>query len=227
MVKTKTSLNPVQLNADKQTPYLDIDSEKDPKTDAEIIKGKGVVIIDPQGGGVIGSNFPLRVELASDTSGSLLRPYVYSLNVEASNTVSGLAVIAAQYYHNLSTNALERVRTPTIWKSALIVNAGATVIWAAVAGKKHRVMGWRVTLVNGTTAAAASLCTLLDAAAATGIGVQVCGAALGAVATSSMIANESWQNGYLSAAVNTDWNINLSTALAVAGIFVQVWGTEE
>ena len=68
---------------------------------------------------------------------------------------------------------------------------------------------------------------MLDVAADTGIGVQICGAAMGAVGTSSIIVNETYMNGYLMAATNTAININLSSVLAVAGVFVQVWGTEE
>lgn len=148
-------------------------------------------------------------------------------SINALGATYGMFVASTQLLFNPATSLAEPARTPTIWKSALILNAGSTIIWAAVAGKKHRIMGWRATLVNGTTAAAASLMRLLDAAAATGIACQICGAAMAAVGTSSIIANESWQNGYLSAAVNTDWNIDLSTALAVAGVFVQIWGTEE
>lgn len=121
----------------------------------------------------------------------------------------------------------ETVRTPTVWKSALIVNNGSTPIWTSGVGKKARLMGIRATLINGTTAAAACLLKVLDVAADTGIGVQICGAALGAVGTSSIIVNETYLNGYLMAATNTAININLSSALAVAGVFVQVWGTEE
>jgi len=224
MVKTKTSLNPTQLNVANQTPYLDIDSEHDKTTDADTLKGKAVVIVDPQGGGVYGSTFPQRVHIMGQTGGSMEGSDLYfqgGAGNLALNTNANIRVI------NIATASDETVRTPTIWKSALVVNAGATIIWAAVANKKHRIMGLRITLVSGTTAAAASLLTLLDAAAATGIGLQVCGAALGAVVANVLLVNESYINGILSAAVNTDWNINLSTALAVAGVFVQVWGTEE
>ena len=227
MVKTKTSLNPTQLNAANQTPYLDIDSKQDVDVkDAECLQGKAVIIVDPQGGGTYGAANPLNITVADPTTPTQKAAVQFG---GANNfpISQGLSVNSVLYLYNFATFVYEATRTPTIWKSGLFTAAGSTVIWAAVAGKKHRIMGWRVTLVNGTTAAAASLLTLLDAAAATGIGVQICGAAMGAVATSSIIVNESYMNGYLSAAVNTDWNINLSTALAVAGVFVQVWGTEE
>lgn len=130
------------------------------------------------------------------------------------------------YYNSVSV-LTETQRTPTLWKSALISANGSTAIWTSAAGKKARLMGIRATLVNGTTAAAACLLKVLDVAADTGIGVQICGAAMGAVGTSSIIVNENYGNGYLMAATNTAININLSSVLAVAGVFVQVWGTEE
>jgi hypothetical protein len=139
----------------------------------------------------------------------------------------GLSTLSAMYYWNATSSAFEKVRTPVIWKSALISANGSTAIWTSGVGKKARLMGIRMTLVNGTTAAAACLLKVLDVAADTGIGVQICGAALGAVGTSSIIVNENYGNGYLMAATNTAININLSSALAVAGVFVQVWGTEE
>ena len=232
MVKTKTSINPVQLNVVNQTPYLDIASSPDVENkDAEKIDAKGVVLFDPQGGGVFGSTNPINIKISDPTTPTLMANVVfhYATLVAGARTVSGnmIDVFSTQAYFDPANAYFDAARTPTIWKSALVVNAGATVIWAAVAGKKHRIMGIRISLVSGTTAAAASLLTLLDAAAATGIGVQVCGAALAASPTTVLLVNETYMNGLLSAAVNTDWNINLSAALAVAGVFVQVWGTEE
>ena len=138
-----------------------------------------------------------------------------------------LPVAAEMMLYAPALNRVEPKRTPSVWKSALISGAGSTAIWTSGVGAKWRLMGMQATLVNGTTAAAASLLKILDVAADTGIGVQICGAALGAVGTSSIIFNASWENGILAAATNTALNVNLSSALAVAGVFVQVWGTEE
>ena len=227
MVKTKTSINPTQLNVVNQTPYLDIASSPDVENkDADKIDAKGVVVFDPQGGAVYGGSNPFKIQVANSVGTGVTNT---ALVADGAIGVGNLAllVLAPNFVYDASTSGFNAVRTPTIWKSVLCVNAGATVIWAAVAGKKHRIMGLRISLVSGTTAAAASLLTLLDAAAATGIGVQVCGAALAASPTTVLLVNETYMNGFLSAAVNTDWNINLSSALAVAGVFVQVWGTEE
>jgi hypothetical protein len=228
MVKTKTPINQASLNPVGQTPYLDIESSPDIENpQADKINAKGVVLFDPVAGTAIGSTTPMVVQIADgSTPGTIASVIAISPNTNVTAN-KNLYVGASQLWANVATSFFEPARTPTIWKSALISANGSTVIWAAVAGKKHRIMGWRATLVNGTTAAAASLMRLLDAAAATGIACQICGAAMGAVATSSIIANESWQNGFLSAAVNTDWNVDLSSVLAVAGVFVEVWGTEE
>ena len=56
MVKTKTALDQTALNANNQTPYLDIDSEKDTESDAQILKAKAVVIIDPLTGKALGAS---------------------------------------------------------------------------------------------------------------------------------------------------------------------------
>ena len=56
MVKTKTSLDPTQLNVVNQTPYMDIDSEKDATTDAQILKAKAVILIDPLTGRALGAS---------------------------------------------------------------------------------------------------------------------------------------------------------------------------
>lgn len=131
------------------------------------------------------------------------------------------------YYDSSKVNYAGLVRTPNVWKNLLVSANGSTPIWTSAAGKKARLMGWRATIVSGTTAAASCLLKILDVAADTGIGVQICGAALGAVPNSTIIANETFMNGYLMAATNTAINVNLSSVLGVAGVHVQVWGTEE
>lgn len=158
-----------------------------------------------------------------------------TLTTNTLTTISGyvglssflLPIFSVQALYDPSVNRAYATRTPTKWFNALILNNGSTAIWTSAVGKKARLMGIRITLVNGTTAAAACLLKVLDVAADTGIGVQICGAAMAAVGTSSIIVNETYMNGYLMAATNTAININLSSVLAVAGVHVQVWGTEE
>jgi hypothetical protein len=169
---------------------------------------------------------PCNVRSTSDGTNTLSYPYkngdqmvTAAIYVQPTDSV--------QYYADVSTNKQDAVRTPVVFKNALISANGSTVIWTAGVGKKWRLMGWRATMVSGTTAAGACLLKLLDVAADTGVGVQICGAALAAVPTSTIIANETYMNGFVAAATNTALNINLSSVLAVAGVHVQVWGTEE
>ena len=177
-------------------------------------------------GKAFGSTNPLTTIIVDPTTPTMQAKVSQQL-ADAFGFVNMLNVQAVLQYYNPSITSPEKVRTPTVWKSALISANGSTAIWTSAVGKKWRLMGMQITLVNGTTAAAASLLKMLDVAADTGIGVQICGAALGAVGTSSIIFNASWQNGVLAAATNTALNVNLSSVLAVAGVFVQVWGTEE
>jgi hypothetical protein len=226
-VKTKTALDATSLNVVEQTPYLDIESKPDkanPQADA--LQAKAVVLIDPSTGKSYGAATPLRIIITDAVSplnnaAEISYPRLDGVSPYALNTIN------FQYLYNLTSASWDRARTPNVWKSALISANGSTAIWTSAVGKKWRLMGMMATLVNATTAAAASLLKMLDAAADTGIGVQICGAALGAVPTSTIIFNASWQNGYLAAATNTALNVNLSSVLAVAGVFVQVWGTEE
>jgi hypothetical protein len=88
-------------------------------------------------------------------------------------------------------------------------------------------MGVQIILGQGTTAAAGCKVSLLDVAADTGIGVTVCTGALAAVPNSIKLLDLQIGNGILAAATNTALNVNLSSAMAVNGVSVQVYGTEE
>jgi hypothetical protein len=188
----------------------------------------GVINVDPTTNPIkaFGATNPMPIVIADGTTPATKA----SIQPIGDINTTGKTVLftgGLMYYFSPDFSYAVMARTPTVWKSALISANGSTAIWTSAAGKKARLMGFRATLINGTTAAAACLLRILDVAADTGIGVQVCGAALGAVATSAIIANESYMNGKLMAATNTAINIDLSSALAVAGVFVQVWGTEE
>jgi hypothetical protein len=138
----------------------------------------------------------------------------------------GLDVNAIQYLLTPGTSN-EALRTPTLFKTtALITAAGDTVVWSATAAKKHRIMGYNIELAAGTTAVAGSVLTLVDDA--TTISTHpICGAAL-AASPNVVLANVVYPgNGYLQAAVNKDIKINLSTVLAVGGVSINIYGTEE
>lgn len=54
-VKTKTALSQAELNTVKQTPYLELKSRVEQNTNAEILEGRAVVIIDPLTGKALGA----------------------------------------------------------------------------------------------------------------------------------------------------------------------------
>lgn len=227
MVKTKTALDQTSGNFANQTPILEIESEKDEALDQQRLKGKAVVIIDPSSGTTVGNAAPLHIQIADSVTPSLVA-FVQSANQDL--TAPGLASLytaALAFYYNNLLNQFERVRTPTVFKNAVILNNGSTAIWTSGVGKKWRLMGICITLMQGTTAAAASKLSVLDVAADTGIGVTICSAAMTAVLNATVVLNISLGNGILAAATNTALNINLSSALAICGANVQVWGTEE
>lgn len=208
------------LNAVGAFPYIIMDAHGKPRIFLNVLE-------DPVTGMAFGTTNPLHIQIADATTVGNVAG-VNFINPSANGTLgSTYCLMVANYPYLYNGINMSLTRTPNTWKSALITAAGSTPIWTSGVGKTARLLGIRITLVNGTTAAAASLLKVLDVAADTGIGVQICGAAMGAVGTSSIIVNESYQNGYLMAATNTAININLSSVLAVAGVFVQVWGTEE
>lgn len=141
---------------------------------------------------------------------------------------TGLLVGAAQYVTNMLTPILEALRTPSKFVTlGLTTAAGDTVAWPLNATKKIRIMGYEIRLAAGTTAAAACTLTVKDNATVL-FTHAITGAALAASPVGVVIAQINLPaNGYLCAAVNTPVNVNLSSALAVGGVTVNMWGVEE
>jgi hypothetical protein len=140
---------------------------------------------------------------------------------------NGLQVAAQMMFQNVTGGYNEVERTPNTFKNVLAVNAGSTAVWTAGVGKRWRLMGLVITLGQGTTAAAGVKVSLFDVAADTGIGVTVSSGALAAAPNEAIILSMDIKNGLMAAATNTALNVNLSSAMAVNGVSVQVWGTEE
>ena len=95
MVKTKTSIDQTSLNASNQTPYLDIDSEKDELSEAQILKGKAVVMIDPLTGKALGaSDFFLKQQ--ADATSTIATPVsdVYTTILDTTLNARILCMIA-------------------------------------------------------------------------------------------------------------------------------------
>jgi len=210
MVKTKTPLDQTSLNPDTQTAYLALAAVPDPALEAHplTLTGQAVVLVDP-------------------LSGKALNFTVQSTGAGQFPTASSLVVLASSYVYDPRVVAWVQVRTPTIYKNVVAVNAGSTAVWTPGVGIRWRLMGFCITIMQGTTAAAGVDVSLLDVASDFGIGVVVCTAAMLATPGAAIILRGTIGNGKVAAATNTALNVNLSTALAVGGVSVQVWGTEE
>jgi hypothetical protein len=137
----------------------------------------------------------------------------------------GLTVNAAQML--LNGLNLEPQRTPTTWKAVRnITAAGTTDVWTPVAGKKFRLMGGIITLSKDAAAAALEYISLQDQAA-TFFYADISSAALVATGNVIVIPFSFPANGYLSAAINNVFRVNLQVALTAGTLAISVWGTEE
>lgn len=128
----------------------------------------------------------------------------------------------------------DRLRTPNVFKGNTFTAAGNNALWTPAAGKKFRLMKFRMVYLGNSAQAAAGALTALfyDGAA------QIAGTAIGessfvpaaALNTSGALFASQWVdlgNGILSSAANNVLNVNLSTAFTAGGLVVQVAGTEE
>jgi hypothetical protein len=181
-----------------------------------------VVLVDPTQNPALIGNCGMYINAQDGT-----HPAETGIPGVGSSAGYGLRVLSYNYVWDASINSSFALRTPTVFKTtALITAAGDTVVWAATAGKKHRIMGYNIELAAGTTAAAGSVLTLVDDATTVSTH-PICGAAL-AASPNVVLANVVYPgNGYLQAAVNKDIKINLSTVLAVGGVSINIYGTEE
>lgn len=130
-------------------------------------------------------------------------------------------------YNNV-TNENEKQLTPTMMVSLGPVTAvGPTAVWTPATGKRFRMMGYQIVLAAGTTAAAGSTLTLSDDATDI-VRIAICGAAMAAPGVPVVLASVNLPgNGYLSTTADNALNLALSTALAVGGVCVNVFGVEE
>jgi hypothetical protein len=141
---------------------------------------------------------------------------------------SGFMQANVCYLYNGST--WDRPRTPNIFKQATATASGSTALWTPTAGKKFRLMRFRVQ-VTGLAKAASSadlVITLLDSASDIGVGQVV--TIPTTAGTTGNILDSAWidlGNGRLSALANNVLNINLSFALIGGLVNVTCCGTEE
>lgn len=179
-------------------------------SDGQHLKGRFVIGYDPV------NNQPSLRTIISDAQNVIYGAHITTGNSDLSMAGALLYVASLNMYVNLTSQLMERVRTPTTFKAGSGASNGDNTIWTPTAGKKFRIMG--LFLSNGT--ANAQTIQIKDNTAGTVIFAVVLPATVG--------ANVNWavglQNGYLSTAANNVVDMNISSANAV---YYSVWGTEE
>lgn len=146
---------------------------------------------------------------------------------------AGLVVFPSFYGGGTQGNGLQR--TPTIFKTASATASGNTAVWTPAAGKKFRLMRFKVQLTANATLAAAAVLTVSFQDSATGLAFthdfyvgQVALTAATALFTPG--EDSGWidlGNGFASALANNVLNVNLSATLTSGNIRVIACGTEE
>lgn len=123
---------------------------------------------------------------------------------------------------------LEAQRTPIRFIPSVTIDAaGDNIVWDPAAGTRFRLMGGILSLTSDITTAAQLIMTILDAAAPILRFWISEGAIAAAPGHPTIIPFTLPNNGYLSAAINQNLILNLTTALTVGSCGLNVYGTEE
>lgn len=137
--------------------------------------------------------------------------------------------LASGGYH-FDGSLMQRVRTPSIAKTASVTAAGNTTIWTPASGKKFRLMRLMVMVTSNaiTGAGAIEVITFFDDTTDLGIGLSVYVPAA-ATATIALLTTPwlDFGNGMLSTAPDNVLRMNLGTALTGGVCRVTCVGTEE
>jgi hypothetical protein len=166
-----------------------------------------------------------QVQLTDGTTNmQVIAGYGPGSGLGASNSIPVASLMTVA---NSSVPGWRPLQTPTVWRTlGLTTAAGATIIWPAVATKKHYIQGITIDIAAGTTAAAACVLTIVDNAT-TIYSCTISGGALAASAGRNLINVQFPSNGYPQIAANTDISINLSSVLAAGGVTANMWGWED
>ena len=205
-------------------PSIELDANGKPLT-------KIVELFDPPTGKMFGSTNPLKISVVDPGSPSAMASVGYTGNDNVQQ--DGLQVISSITLYNALSTLNEKIRTPTWFAHLATAAAGPTSFLAAVAGKKHRILGGVIICAGAAAAAGAETLTILDAAADTGLDFTfymptAANLALGVGANfGTVVTLPTLLNGYLCAAVNTAINVTLSTAMTVGNMNITLWGTDE
>lgn len=143
-------------------------------------------------------------------------------------TAAGSLGVVNQIYNGAS---FDRLRTPNIFRTATATTSGNTTLWTPTAGKKFRLMRYKVIVTNDAAQSAAGNISIDLRDASTSMN-QTFDVFIPATAATTM--GGGWQsgwidlgNGILSAAADNVLNINLNAALTSGKVRVLVAGTQE
>jgi hypothetical protein len=183
----------------------------------------------------------VRANIAAISGGSVtLRQQASSLPNPRVHTgwdrVPGSSVPAHCIYPGVNDGTnLQGQRTPSIFKTAQASAAGDTALWTPAAGKKFRLMRFKLQVPANCTLAARAIETIKLRDATTDLNLTF-DVWLGQ--TALVVDTNPWPailetpwldlgNGILSATANNVLNVNLATALSNGNVRVTACGTEE
>ena len=172
------------------------------------------------------------IPLLCDTAGILYAKLVAGVTPLSSVALTsdgiaisaGLATAAANVAFN--GTSWDRIRASNVFKTVVATASGNTAVWTPTAGKKFRLLAWRLS-VAGTLAAAGTQVIQLRDGSTTVIARAGANVAQTLPAGDSQIGEDYGAEGQLSALADNVLNINLGTAMASGGVYIDVWGTEE
>lgn len=153
--------------------------------------------------------------------------------VAASSSANNLAVNARQYIFN--GTGYDRWRLPSVFRTATATAAGNTAVWTPPAGKKFRLMRYRLVVTGNAAQAAGGTFNieLRDGASNVVSGSNLPAESVAvpvAAGSAGVLLDTGWcdlGNGLLGTTAAQALNVNLSAALTGGAVRVYVAGTEE
>jgi hypothetical protein len=166
-----------------------------------------------------------------DGNSPIVGPVQPNINVGSSTRSGPGAFVPFLATGPSTTGPFAFQRTPNIAKTVAATATGSTALWTPTAGKKFRLMRFKIIVTANASLAAGGVFTidLLDAAASLNLTHSIF---VPTTAGSTIVGtyDSDWidlGNGLLSALANNVLNVNLSAALVTGAVRVIVCGTEE
>jgi hypothetical protein len=160
-------------------------------------------------------------QLVADNGVDLVVPNAIVQADGLPNTLIGLVTDSFGYGFNGVT--WDRLRAANVFKNVVATAVGDTVVWTPAAGKKIRLMGYAISVCGTLAVLGVQVIQLRDAATV----IARHAAAVGATVLGDSQFGTLLDNGLSFALADNVLNINLGTAMASGGVYVNAWGTEE